>query len=98
MLALEFIVLFSFFRFHLSFPIEIALLFLIIFPLLSQLRRERIAERIRALQELVPSVNKVSVFPLANFIIFLAEWGCFLHSRKSIWQFILASFVGRKKH
>lgn len=26
-----------------------------------QLRRERIAERIRALQELVPSVNKVSV-------------------------------------
>jgi len=64
-LALEFIVLFSSFRFHLSFPIEIALLFLIFFPLLSQLRRERIAERIRALQELVPSVNKVSVFPLA---------------------------------
>ncbi|KAJ6938646.1 hypothetical protein NC651_005168 [Populus alba x Populus x berolinensis] len=31
----------------------------------ERLRRERIAERIRALQELVPSVNKVSVFPLA---------------------------------
>lgn len=27
----------------------------------EQLRRERIAERIRALQELVPSVNKVSL-------------------------------------
>lgn len=29
------------------------------FLLLVQLRRERIAERIRALQELVPCVNKV---------------------------------------
>jgi|APAra0007618328_1042625.scaffolds.fasta_scaffold15726_3 hypothetical protein len=29
---------------------------------LPQLRRERIAERIRALQELVPTVNKVCTF------------------------------------
>ena len=32
------------------------------FSPLVQLRRERIAERIRALQEIVPSVNKVSFF------------------------------------
>lgn len=32
-----------------------------------QLRRERIAERIRALQELVPSVNKVNGLPLIYF-------------------------------
>ncbi|XP_048593582.1 uncharacterized protein LOC106371856 isoform X2 [Brassica napus] len=30
----------------------------------QQLRRERIAERIMALQELVPTVNKVSIFHL----------------------------------
>lgn len=33
-----------------------------------QLRRERIAERIRALQELVPSVNKVSVSSLLTIV------------------------------
>lgn len=33
------------------------------FYILVQLRRERIAERIRALQELVPSVNKVNGLP-----------------------------------
>lgn len=32
--------------------------------LLPQLRRERIAERIRALQELVPGVNKVRILSL----------------------------------
>lgn len=33
---------------------------ILVFNFLLQLRRERIAERIRALQELVPSVNKVN--------------------------------------
>lgn len=35
-----------------------------------QLRRERIAERIRALQELVPSVNKVSSTPFMSCFVF----------------------------
>lgn len=33
-----------------------------------QLRRERIAERMKALQELVPSANKVSAFSVQLFI------------------------------
>ncbi|KAG2260462.1 hypothetical protein Bca52824_079756 [Brassica carinata] len=38
----------------------------------ERLRRERIAERIRALQELVPTVNKVSIlFFLSRLILFL---------------------------
>lgn len=36
-----------------------------------QLRRERIAERIRALQELVPSVNKVSNLLLCSSSLML---------------------------
>jgi hypothetical protein len=41
------------------------------FTFLVQLRRERIAERIRALQELVPSVNKVSNLLLCSSSLML---------------------------
>jgi hypothetical protein len=45
------------------------------FAVQKQLRRERIAERIRALQELVPSVNKVHDF----YILFLLQYRYYLH-------------------
>lgn len=44
--------------------------YLLVPKYLAQLRRERIAERIRALQELVPSVNKVCPF-LSDVLFFL---------------------------
>ena len=40
---------------------------------LLQLRRERIAERMKALQELVPNSNKVLFFSAFNYQL------CFLH-------------------
>lgn len=57
-----------------------------------QLRRERIAERIRALQDLVPSVNKVSV-SLFMALYKLDSFACFLGiSWRELWNHSLSSF------
>jgi hypothetical protein len=72
--------IFSYLLIPFVFPLRKCSIILdLFFPFWAQLRRERIAERIRALQELVPSVNKVSVFSLMSFHNFLAEWGFVFH-------------------
>lgn len=60
-----------------------------------QLRRERIAERIRALQELVPSVNKVNTCSLCDCITQLLN-GAFLYLlslAQAILHFVFVSYV-----
>lgn len=54
----------TWFLFLIRVPMTIDHVFLLIHSYCMQLRRERIAERMKALQELVPSINKVGGFPM----------------------------------
>lgn len=65
-------------------------------PLL-QLRRERIAERIRALQELVPSVNKVSASSILSFYNTISTLLVFLFTSVEVNVFFIYLIIYKKE-